>query len=283
MALFPLTVYVALIPSTVTPVTVCTCSAPLYVSAAPSVTVAPAMLFCATVNCFVAVPMKLPVPVTVRVYVPALVALLPLTVYVASSPSTGTPATTCACSAPLYVSDAPSVTVAPAMFFRATVNCFVTVPVKCPVPVTVSVYDPALVALFPLTVHVASSPSTFTPATVCTCSAPLYASAVPSVIDAPAMLLRVIVYCLVAVPVKLPVPVTVSVYVPASVAELPETLKVALRPSTATDETLWLCAAPVYTSGLPRVTVAPAMLFRATVNCFVAVPVKLPVPVTVSV
>ena len=111
----------------------------MYVSAAPSVTVAPAMLFRATVNCFVSVPVKLPVPEIVRVYVPASVAVFPLTMYVASSPSTVTPVTTCVCSSPLYVSAAPSVTVAPAMSFRTTVNCLVSVPVKLPVPVTVRV------------------------------------------------------------------------------------------------------------------------------------------------
>ena len=46
-------------------------------------------------------------------------------------------------------------------------HCAVAVPVKLPVPVTVSVYVPTAVPVFPLTVNVTGSPSTVTPATDC--------------------------------------------------------------------------------------------------------------------
>ena len=89
-------------------------------------------------HCAVAVPVKLPVPVTVSVYVPTAVPVFPLTVNVTGSPSTVTPATDCVNSAPVYASDAPSVILAPAISFRATEYGTVAVPVKLPVPVTVN-------------------------------------------------------------------------------------------------------------------------------------------------
>ena len=96
------------------------------------------------VNALSAVPVKFPVPATVRVYVPASVPLLPLTVYVTSRPSDVTELMVWLCSPPLYVRLSPSSISAPAMSFRAMVNSLSAVPVKFPVPVTVSVYVPAL-------------------------------------------------------------------------------------------------------------------------------------------
>ena len=43
---------------------------------------------------------------------------------------------------------------------------------------------PASVALFPLTVYVASSPATVTPVTDCVCSVPLYVRSPPNVTTA---------------------------------------------------------------------------------------------------
>ena len=190
--------------------------------------------------------------------------LLPLTVYVTSRPSDVTELMVWLCSPPLYVRPSPSPITASAMSLRAMVNALPAVPVKFPVPVTVRVYIPASVPLLPLTVYVTSRPSDVTELMVWLCSPPLYVRLSPSSISAPAMSFRAMVNSLSAVPVKFPVPVTVRVYVPASVRFSPLTVYVTSKPSAVTEVTVWVCWLPLYVSPSPSSISASAMSFRAT-------------------